>query len=324
MEILIGIIIGSIFIYLCLRPKLKSIQRIDEEIENRNKQIRIENDKLNNEYTLQSSKIAALESRKKELQDNIKNIEEQTEYLYSSNYELMQNKLQTASEKLKINFQNEEAEYVKEYLKTLEDSSKEFSKELAKKREELAAANEELEKTKTKINAVIEARKREEEMKLEMDKYRIVLMEEEINEIKRLKEIAPYFRNPRPIYKAIWESYYRTPCNELIERVVGNKACTGIYKITNLNNKMSYIGQATNLKERFKEHCKAGIGIDAICNKLYTAMQKDGVENFTFEVLEVCTRTELNEKETYWINYYSTQSYGYNMTRGGSAVRTHK
>jgi len=36
-----------------------------------------------------------------------------------------------------------------------------------------------------------------------------------------------------------------------------------------------------------KQHCKCGLGIDASAtNKLYNTMQKDGVWNFTFELLE--------------------------------------
>lgn len=48
-------------------------------------------------------------------------------------------------------------------------------------------------------------------------------------------------------------------------------------------------------------------------------MMKDGVENFTFEVLEECARASLNDRETHWISFYHSQEYGYNMTRGGAA-----
>ena len=51
---------------------------------------------------------------------------------------------------------------------------------------------------------------------------------------------------------------------------------------------------------------------------LYTAMLKDGVENFTFEVLEECERSELNDREKYYIAFYKAQEWGYNMSRGGA------
>ena len=73
-----------------------------------------------------------------------------------------------------------------------------------------------------------------------------------------------------------------------------------------------------DLSARWKDHIKAGLGIDTPSNILYKAMTADGVENFSFEVLEECDRSELNNRETYWIDFYNTTIFGYNMTKGGS------
>ena len=78
-----------------------------------------------------------------------------------------------------------------------------------------------------------------------------------------------------------------------------------------------YIGQSVNIQDRFKQHVKCGLGIDASAtNKLYKAMQQDGVWNFSFELMEECSRTELNEKEKFWIQMYQSDIYGYNSTSG--------
>ena len=45
-------------------------------------------------------------------------------------------------------------------------------------------------------------------------------------------------------------------------------------------------------------------------------MQKDGVWNFTFELLENCTKEELNEKESFWISTYQSNQFGYNLKKG--------
>jgi group I intron endonuclease len=59
------------------------------------------------------------------------------------------------------------------------------------------------------------------------------------------------------------------------------------------------------------------LGIDTPAgNKLYKAMMEDGLENFSFEVLEECNREELNEKERYYINLYQSDKFGYNSTSG--------
>ena len=149
-------------------------------------------------------------------------------------------------------------------------------------------------------------------------KYKIILAKEDLIEINRLREVAPFLRNPRPVYKIIWEGYYRAPTNDLIHRVIGTSPVIGIYRLTNTVNKMSYIGQSANISDRWKQHIKCGLGIDTPNNLLYQGMKQDGVENFKFELIEKCSRLDLNKKEKYWINFYKTDEYGYNMTKGGS------
>ena len=189
---------------------------------------------------------------------------------------------------------------------------------LASKREEVKIAEQQLATLRAKADAAIAAAKREEEKLLEIDKYKILVSELDLLEINRLREIAPYFRNARAIYKIIWESYYRNLTTEMINRVVGAGTHTGVYKLTNLKNQKVYIGQAVDISERFKQHIKCGLGIDTPNNMLYTAMIKDGVENFTFEVLEECERGQLNDREKYYIDFYRAQEHGYNMSRGGA------
>lgn len=46
-------------------------------------------------------------------------------------------------------------------------------------------------------------------------------------------------------------------------------------------------------------------------------MLETGVENFTFEIIEECAPEELNEREKFWIDYFDTKTFGYNVTAGG-------
>ena len=62
---------------------------------------------------------------------------------------------------------------------------------------------------------------------------------------------------------------------------------------------------------------KCGLGIDTPANnKLYQAMKKEGIDNFTFEILEECIPANLNEKEAFYINLYNSYNYGYNSNKG--------
>ena len=84
---------------------------------------------------------------------------------------------------------------------------------------------------------------------------------------------------------------------------------TGIYKITNKLNKKSYIGQSIHIERRWQEHQKP-----SSTSKISQAISQYGVDNFTFEIIEVCSFEQLNERENYWINFYNTVNpYGYNI-----------
>lgn len=230
----------------------------------------------------------------------------------------MQEKLSYAAEEEAEKYQKAKEQVEKEYINLLRESSEEFTEMLALKRDELKSVEDFLATMRAKADAVIEAAKREEEKKLENNKYKLLISDEDSVEIFHLENIVKYFRNPRPIYKIIWESYYRKAANDLINRIIGNKPITGIYKITNTGNQKSYIGQSVNIGDRLKEHIKCGLGIDMPNNILYMAMFNCGVRAFTFEVLEECERSQLNEREKYYIDFYHTQEFGYNMSKGGA------
>lgn len=88
----------------------------------------------------------------------------------------------------------------------------------------------------------------------------------------------------------------------------------GIYKITKKENGKSYIGQSNNIERRFAEHRTKG---ESSRIPLDIAIQKYGVDAFTYEVLEECSLEQLNEREQYWIQYYQTHITGYNCNIGG-------
>lgn len=100
----------------------------------------------------------------------------------------------------------------------------------------------------------------------------------------------------------------------------------GIYKITNTINQKIYIGQSCRLHERWLEHLRAGQPEKYKSknerdnnSSIHKAMQKYGIENFTFEILEYCDKNLLDLKEQEWIQYYNSniKEIGYNLTKSG-------
>jgi hypothetical protein len=134
-----------------------------------------------------------------------------------------------------------------------------------------------------------------------------------------LENLKASFHKPVVLSKLIWTQYFQKQMTELCDRVLGKKTICGIYKITNLLTEQCYIGQSVNISDRWKQHCKCGLGIEASAtNKLYNSMQRDKIWNFTFELLEECPKELLNEKEHFWINMYQSDMFGYNSTKGNT------
>ena len=91
----------------------------------------------------------------------------------------------------------------------------------------------------------------------------------------------------------------------------------GIYKIQNIENNKIYIGQSIDIAQRWREHRS-----DALINRdnsiLHKAIKKYGEFNFSYEIIEECSKEKLNEREIYWIQYYNSMiPNGYNQTSGG-------
>ena len=94
----------------------------------------------------------------------------------------------------------------------------------------------------------------------------------------------------------------------------------GIYKITNNINGKSYIGQSVDINRRFISHRNTAFNplLSNYHLELYQDIRKYGINNFSFEVLEECNKSQLDEKEKFYIAKYKTHGIdGYNKSDGG-------
>ena len=94
----------------------------------------------------------------------------------------------------------------------------------------------------------------------------------------------------------------------------------GIYKITNLINGKSYVGQSVDIETRFKRHKQTAFNPNSKSYNypLYRAIRKYGIENFSFDVVQECFESELNENEIFYIEQYNSYYKGYNQDKGGN------
>lgn len=218
----------------------------------------------------------------------------------------MQNEYEAASENAKQIYLDTINEFKTNYLKEYQDCTEKLNKLIGQIKE-----------ISSKVNAAVEVNKRAELEKAQKDFYKLQLTDDDIEEIKKLRSVEPYLRNKEPLNKVIYKCYYEKPYTDLIGRVFGTKKPTGIYKITNLQNNMCYIGQSVNIPERWRQHIKRGVGAEpGTQNKLYPAMKEIGVENFMFEMVEECKPEQLTEREKYYTDLFQAQAYGYSVKKG--------
>lgn len=315
MDFIIGLVAGSLIHLFCYfvfySKRIRQTEKFNSDVRQKNHQLEEQRRDL-------ISELKAIEDRIQQENTHFKNLFEQSQLtfdnLYQTEKEKLDLKLKTLKTEEEEKYNQAINEYRNEYLNVLEDLTQ-TSKE---HREEVKKVIEELHRVKELKNANIEALKREEKIKKEKDFFRLILSENDLSDIKQLKSIERYLVNKEILNKIIWKVYFETPFTNLIGRVIGNKEVSGIYKITNLIDEKCYIGQAVNIKDRWKTHIKRGLGCETGPQlKIYSAMLESGIENFTWEILKECPRNELSEQEKYWIELYQTNTYGYNMTKGG-------
>ena len=158
---------------------------------------------------------------------------------------------------------------------------------------------------------------REKEIKEKENFYKIVIPENDQEDIEVLKTIGPRLRNREALNKLIYDVFVKRPLNELIKRVTNGKEISGIYKITYIKTGEAYIGKTTNISTRWQNHIKTACGLEgAARTTFHNRLEQDGIWNYTFEILEEVPKDKLSEREKFYIELYGTDTQ-LNMKKGG-------
>lgn len=101
---------------------------------------------------------------------------------------------------------------------------------------------------------------------------------------------------------------------------------TGIYGIYNWKNGKWYVGQSVNInrrKSQERSNMKTGrLHCDRRNRQIETDWQIYGPDAFVWVTLEECSKDELNDRESYWIDEKDSYINGYNLTTGGNGRRS--
>ena len=132
-----------------------------------------------------------------------------------------------------------------------------------------------------------------------------------------LTNVSQKVQHPDIISKLVWTEYIKPNIDETFKRIA-IEAKPGIYKITNINTGKAYIGKSTDVKKRLTDHFKSSVGIKSIADQaVHHAILKEGIWNWSLEVITYCEKEQLNELEKYYIDFFKTQTFGYNKNAGG-------
>lgn len=336
--IILGVLLFAAIIYIVYLLKPPSKQRLyeeefqraaheieerlrkerEEQINSQSEQIRQE---IHNMETMLEEKAKTYKQTQDEWLQRVQNLKEsyerQREEITSSIKEHALKEQQVMTEKLLQKQQEIEKEVQTlddKYNLTVVDYENKMSDIRCKFEAEEQDLNSKIIQKRNEINTLIEQFKKDEEARKEADFYRIPITPAAQNDINKLKGVAAQLNNPATLYKLIWKEYYENGFNAMIGRVLGNdKEKSGIYKITDIRNQMCYIGQTTNFKNRWRTHAKRAVKAEeGTSNRLYQDMWENGLENYTFQIVEICGKDKLTEREKFYIDFFNSKEWGFN------------
>lgn len=193
----------------------------------------------------------------------------------------------------------------------------ELNSKIADAELQLSGIQQQIEDFSKKQEAINNEILRRRELEEKQDFYRVCLDPEDLADIRLLQEISKNLKKPQIIDKIIYDNYVAKPVLEMIKRVLQNETYSGVYKITCLTTNEIYIGKSTDIRSRWQQHCKTAFHCGTIASSLlHTKMEKYGIENFTFEVIEKVPKDQLTEREKFFIDFYKTKECGLNERRG--------
>lgn len=324
--VVITFIISYVIFYKIPKGKIYEInqQRIQEE-QITIQELTIAKNSLDKDVATLNKELTNLHSNLFNETQRLENARIQNNKLIDSmlqdNLAQIQERLDLESEKMGSKYQESEMAYKREYAQMMKELAADYEQRI-KELNNLAAqagvsyqeAEKQLQELSERVAAAVEANKREEEKRIQSDFYRVVIPDSDLSEIAKLREVEPYLRDKEALNKVIWKVYYEKPTSDMIGRVLGATQKTGIYKITEIATGKCYVGQAVDAASRWRQHIRRGLGAEAPTrNKLYPAMKSIGIENFTFELIEECSRNELDTKEDFWQEYFHALDFGFSI-----------
>lgn len=296
--------------------QLAEIQKEYNELESYYNKEKI---RLEEEYKTTTEKIFVFNENLNRLKEDSKKEIDRDLLLYKKQQtEIMQLELKNKFDKLRLDLQKELDNSKKLVSEQQEGWIRERLEEKEKLQKQMELLKEEIADYERKREVINKQILMERELKEKADFYKINVSDYDIQDLKLISQIEQNFHNKEVLNRAVFDTFIKKPMNEMIKRVLEGRTPSGIYMITNTLTNEIYIGRAVSVDKRWQEHCKSCFNIGTIAHStLHTRMAKEGIWNFSFQLLEEVPKENLSEREKYWINFYKTKEYGMNERQGG-------
>lgn len=309
-------IITFIFGYYSIHNTKIINQNIKDEnlrIENENIQLLSQKSDLEKDLDVINRLLDDKSNQLQKENQKLKDLKESVDTVYKDKQEMSQKAFENFCSILDKNYEEKSDSYSKLIL-NLDEAYQNQQDNILQDLDKLKTELEDIKKQRT---AILEARIREKEIKEQKEFYCLPISVADRNDIQVLERVKTQLNKPRILSMLIWSTFFQKPMTTLCNNVLGTSTICGIYKITNQIDNKCYIGQSVNVSQRWKDHAKCGLGIDTPAgNKLYKAMIEEGIWNFSWELLEECSREQLDSKEKYYIDLYNACDFGYNSNKG--------
>ena len=315
------ILIGCLIIIGFLGYKLYQKQKIDRsELESYHSQLldtkaekKLLDEQINyKKYELEKCRRdlqAALDTYNDVVDNKMKEVDNIIEDTAKRRMEQLQELLEEAKEKYNLQLQEYEARRLAQ-TEEIKNSCIEAENQYFEECNKIKADTEYM---RQQYEALLEPIKQYLKDKQEKYFYTIQLPDEFKDDIEfLLTTVAAKVQHPDIISKLVWAEYVKPNLDNTFKRIE-IKAEPGIYKLTSLENGMSYVGKSTDVKKRIADHFKSSIGIRSIADQaVHHAILKEGFWNWSIEVITYADKDKLNELEKYYIEFFKTKDFGYN------------
>ena len=291
------------------------IKKIEEEGRKREEELFKE---YENKKELYENKINSIEESIKLKKELLRSEQDKVDRVLSEQKKVIDSEVQRYKETLINIARNADKIRREEYAADFSNwlNQKQIEKEQIEKEQlKILAELEDFRRRRAAVNEAIALENSKEEEKL---KHQISLSLQDKEDIKYLLSIEEKINNKQLLRKLIWSEYLQKPFNEMLKRLfLGNPPKNVIYCIENIHNYKKYIGKTSaEVSKRWTEHIKTSLEIGTIKSQNIHKALYGHWDEFTFSVIVVSEKEKISADEKYYIKFFESDIYGYNMKSG--------